>query len=92
MGRTPRRNRNGGRDHHANLTTLAFAGGGLKMGQVIGQSDRLAANPATERYTPKHLLATVMHTLLDVGQVRLLPGLGKAGTAITEGEPIPGLM
>ena len=28
---------NGGRDHYANLTPLAFAGGGLKMGQVIGQ-------------------------------------------------------
>src|SRR5262249_28181922 len=38
MGRTPRRNRDGGRDHYPNLTTLAFAGGGLKMGQVIGQS------------------------------------------------------
>ena len=42
MGRTPRRNRDGGRDHYANLTTLALAGGGLKMGQVIGQSDSKA--------------------------------------------------
>jgi hypothetical protein len=92
MGRTPRRNRNGGRDHYPNLTSLVFAGGGLKMGQVIGQSDRNASNPVSERYTPKHLLATVMHTLLDVGRVRLLPGLGKAGTAITEGEPIAGLI
>ena len=47
MGRTPRRNRDGGRDHYANLTTLALAGGGLKMGQVIGQSDRLAAHPSS---------------------------------------------
>jgi hypothetical protein len=92
MGRTPRRNRDGGRDHYANLTTLAFAGGGLKMGQVIGQSDATASNPVSERYTPKHLLATVMHTLLDVGQVRLQPGLGKAGQAISDGEPIPGLI
>jgi uncharacterized protein (DUF1501 family) len=92
MGRTPRRNRDGGRDHYPNLTTLVFAGGGLKMGQVIGQSDRNASNPATERYTPKHLLATVMHTLLDLGKVRLMPSLGKAGTALTEGEPIPALV
>lgn len=92
MGRTPRRNRDGGRDHYPNLTTLALAGGGLKMGQVIGQSDRTASAPASERYTPRHLLATVMHTLLDVPRVRLLPGLGKAGSAIVEGEPIPALL
>jgi hypothetical protein len=92
MGRTPRRNRDGGRDHYGNLTPLVFAGGGLKMGQVIGQSDRNAANPVGERYTPKHLMATVMHTLLDVGKVRLMPGLGKAASIIADGEPIPALV
>ena len=88
----PRRNRDGGRDHYPNLTALALAGGGLKMGQVIGQSDKQAANPVGQRYTPKHLFATVMQTLLDIGRVRLMPGLGKAGSIITDGEPIAGLM
>ncbi|MEK6236232.1 MAG: DUF1501 domain-containing protein, partial [Planctomycetales bacterium] len=32
MGRTPRINNNGGRDHYGNLTPLVFIGGGLKMG------------------------------------------------------------
>ena len=62
------------------------------MGQVIGQSDRLAANPASERYTPKHLLATVMHTLLDIGEVRVRSGLGKVATVLSGSEPIPGLL
>jgi hypothetical protein len=92
MGRTPRLNNNGGRDHHANLTTLAFAGGGLRMGQVIGRSDRTAASPATERYGPAHLLSTVMHTVLDVGAVRLERGLGRVATVVSEGQPIPGLL
>jgi hypothetical protein len=92
MGRTPRRNRDGGRDHWGNLTSLALAGGGIKVGQVIGQSDRTASSPATERYSPRHLLATVMNVLLDVGRVRLMPGLGKAGAAISDGTPIPGLL
>ena len=92
MGRTPRRNKDGGRDHYPNLTTLAFAGGGLRMGQVVGQSDRLAAHPSSERYTPKHLMATVLHTLLDVGAVRVRSGLGKAAAAISDGEPIPELV
>ena len=71
MGRTPRINRNGGRDHWANLTPLLIAGGGLRMGQVVGQSDRTAGSPATERYTPRHLLGTVMETLFNTGEVRL---------------------
>ena len=71
MGRTPRISRNGGRDHWANLTPLLIAGGGLRMGQVVGQSDRTAGSPATERYTPRHLLGTVMETLFNTGEVRL---------------------
>src|SRR5437868_11654025 len=47
MGRSPRLNNGGGRDHHANLTTLLFAGGGLQMGQVIGRSDRIASATAS---------------------------------------------
>lgn len=92
MGRTPRKNKNGGRDHYANLTSLLLAGGGLKMGQVIGQSDRTASQPTTERYTPKHLLATVMNTILDIPEVRLQPGLGRVVNVLTETDPIPGLL
>jgi uncharacterized protein (DUF1501 family) len=91
MGRTPRINRNGGRDHWANLTPLLFAGGGLRMGQVVGQSDRTAGSPATERYTPRHLLGTVMETLFNTGEVRLQSDLPRevvsaatAGTVIRE--------
>ena len=80
-----------GRDHYGNLTSLLLAGGGLKMGQVIGQSDRTASQPTTERYTPKNLLATVMNTILDVPEVRLKPGLGRVVNVLTESEPIPAL-
>jgi hypothetical protein len=62
------------------------------MGQVIGQSDRLAAQPSSERYTPKHLMATIMHTLLDLGQVRVHSGLGKVAAVLTDGQPIPALV
>jgi hypothetical protein len=49
--------------------------GGLKTGQVIGQSDQRAAFPAGSAYTPQNLLATIMHTLFDLGEVRITPGL-----------------
>ena len=71
MGRTPRINNNGGRDHYGELTPLLLAGGGLKMGQIIGQSDRSVSRPATEPFDPRHLLGTVMHTIFDVGRLRL---------------------
>jgi hypothetical protein len=89
MGRTPKVNKNGGRDHWATLTPLVFAGGGLKMGQVIGQSDRQAGAPATEKYGPSHLLATIMHTLLDIGEVRISREAPKnVMDAVTAGKPI----
>ena len=62
------------------------------MGQVIGQSDRTASGPVSERYTPRHLLATVMQTLLDTGAVRLRSDLGRVGQAVSAGEAIPGLL
>jgi uncharacterized protein (DUF1501 family) len=93
MGRTPRLNRNGGRDHWANLTTLALAGGGLKMGQVIGQSDKIAGAPATQKYTPANLLATVLHTLLDPAELRLSAEAPRnVAQIITNNAPIPGLL
>lgn len=71
FGRTPKVNKNGGRDHWSKLCTLAFAGGGLKMGQVIGQSGRKADAPVSMPISPANLLGTVLHTLFDVGKLRL---------------------
>jgi uncharacterized protein (DUF1501 family) len=93
MGRTPQLNKNGGRDHYAPLTSLLFAGGGLKMGQVIGQSDAHAAQPASTPYHPKHLLATIFHTLFDVGQLRLQTNIPREIVRLAENsEPIDGLV
>lgn len=89
MGRTPRINRNGGRDHWGNIGPLFFYGGGLKMGQVIGQSARNGGEPNSEAIRIRNVIATIMHYLFDVGQVRVLRGLGAdVVRVITEGEPI----
>ena len=93
MGRTPRINKNGGRDHYGELTPLLVYGGGLKMGQVIGQSDAHATLPATEPYQPSHLLATIMHTLFDLGKLRLDQSLPRdVASVILGGEPIGPLL
>ncbi len=93
MGRTPAINKNGGRDHWGNLAPLLVYGGGLQMGRVIGQSSRDGGEPASEAVTMKDLLATIMHTLLDIGEVRLMPGIPRRVVeAMTRGEPIRGLV
>ncbi len=89
MGRTPRVNKGGGRDHWGDSTPLLVHGGGLRMGQVIGQSSRDGGRPATQPYTIRHLTSTIMHTLFDVGKVRLLRGIpDDVARVITDGEPI----
>jgi uncharacterized protein (DUF1501 family) len=93
IGRTPRINKNGGRDHWGNLAPLLLAGGGLKMGQVIGHSNRNAGEPQSDPIRIQNLLATIMHTLLDVGEVRIVPGMPREiAQTMTGWEPIPGLL
>jgi len=63
FGRTPKINKNAGRDHWAPVSTMMFAGGGVKGGNVIGASDNMAAYPITERYTPADIAATLFDAL-----------------------------
>ncbi len=93
MGRTPRINKGGGRDHYGELTPLLFAGGGLNMGQVIGESDRTASRPAADPQGPPQLMATIMHTLFDMGEMRVTRDVpSDVVKMISRHEPIPGLM
>ncbi|MFP6873212.1 MAG: DUF1501 domain-containing protein [Verrucomicrobiales bacterium] len=89
MGRTPKINKNGGREHYGELTPLVFFGGGLKMGQVVGASDNHATRAVTTPYRPQHMMATIMHSLFDIGELRLAQNIpGNLKDAITEGKPI----
>ncbi len=93
FGRTPRINKKAGRDHWGNLCTLAFIGGGLPMGQVIGRSDSRAAVPAGDVVSSSNVFATIMHTLLDVGKVRVAGGVPTDITGyLGDAMPIPQLV
>src|SRR5438876_3032250 len=63
FGRTPRINREGGRDHWGAAGSLFFAGGGVRGGQVIGATDRHAANPVTAPWGPGDVAASIYHAL-----------------------------
>ncbi len=90
MGRTPKLNKNGGRDHWARLAPLLMYGGGIGGGKVIGQSTRDGGEPAADPLGVKHLVSTVLHTMFDVGQLRLLQGV-QAVAKLGEHQPMPGM-
>jgi uncharacterized protein (DUF1501 family) len=93
IGRTPKINGKGGRDHWGNLAPLLLSGGGLKMGQVIGHSNKDAAQPQSDPVHIRNLIATVLNTLFDVGELRLAPGVPReVAQTMTGWEPIPGLL
>jgi len=91
MGRTPRINKRGGRDHWSRLAPLVLHGGGLRPG-VIGQSRRDGSEPATEPLTPSHLVSTILHTVFDVGALRLMRALPPEVAELSQAAPIPGVL
>jgi uncharacterized protein (DUF1501 family) len=63
FGRTPRINKDSGRDHWPNVFSVAMAGGGLKKGFVLGESDARAEFPKDKPVSPQDILATMYHQL-----------------------------
>lgn len=91
FGRTPRVNSKGGRDHWPKVGPAIMAGGGLKTGQVIGQTNRLGAEVIDRPVTYKDVMATVYHCLqIDPYGITLEDPQGRpqylldAGTSIRE--------
>lgn len=63
FGRTPRINKDAGRDHWGRVMSVMMAGGNLNTGQVIGSSDATGATPVDQPYRPENVLATVYRHL-----------------------------
>ena len=90
FGRTPRINEKGGRDHHPKASSVMLAGGGVKVGQVIGSTDDDGAEVRDRPVTVPDLYRTVAHLLgIDCDKSRTSPA-GRpiksvdAGTLISE--------
>ena len=63
FGRTPKINKNTGRDHWGALQSAVLAGGGIQGGQVYGKSDNQSAHPIEKPVAPEDLHATMYHAL-----------------------------
>ncbi len=88
FGRTPRVNRSAGRDHWPALSTLALSGGGLRMGQVVGESNSKAEVPKTTPISPQDLMATIFTVLGMPLDLHYYNQAGRPTPMITDGKPI----
>jgi Protein of unknown function (DUF1501) len=63
FGRTPRVNKDAGRDHWPGAQSVVLSGGGFRMGQAVGSTDAKAELPRDRPLTPEDVLATMYHHL-----------------------------
>jgi uncharacterized protein (DUF1501 family) len=63
FGRTPKINKDAGRDHWGLCQSVLLAGGGIRGGQVYGSSDRMGAYPASDPADPADIRATIYHCM-----------------------------
>lgn len=92
FGRTPRINGGAGRDHWPSAMSVVMAGGGLTMGQAIGETDSKAEAPIHTPYTPGCVLSTMYHVLgIDYRHVFYDQAL-RPLAVLPEGEPIAELV
>lgn len=72
FGRTPKINPQAGRDHWPKVHAALLAGGGMRTGQVIGSTNRLAEEADDRPVHMQEVFATIYHNLgLDVAQVTI---------------------
>jgi uncharacterized protein (DUF1501 family) len=91
FGRTPRINGNAGRDHWGSCQSVLLAGGGIKGGQVLGQSDRLGAYPVTDPVNPVDIHATLYHCM-GLNPDQLMYDHLRRPTPLSTGRVIPALV
>ena len=90
FGRTPKINKDAGRDHWPRVFNIVFAGGGFKRGSVYGTSDPTGSEPDADPLTVENMAATVYHQLGIAPEKKLIaPGnrpidIVRNGTVVSE--------
>ena len=88
FGRTPKINKNAGRDHYPSCYSVAFAGAGIQGGQVYGKSDKSGSEPAEKACGPADLHATIFEAFGINHKTTITDRLGRP-FPISDGEPLP---
>jgi len=92
FGRTPKINKNTGRDHWARSMACVLAGGGFRRGYVHGSTDASGTAPATEPCTPDDIAATIFTQLGIDPHLELQTPTGRPVQLFREGKAIEKLV
>ncbi|QDU19993.1 DUF1501 domain-containing protein [Urbifossiella limnaea] len=89
FGRTPRVNKDGGRDHWPEVGPALLAGGGIRGGVVVGETDRLGGKVASRPVSYQEVFATLYHCLgIPAGRTTLLDPTGRPQHLLDHADPI----
>jgi uncharacterized protein (DUF1501 family) len=89
FGRTPKINKNAGRDHWPAVGPAILAGGGMRVGQVIGATDRTASAVTDRPVTYQDVFATLYHNLgIDPNAATIVDPSGRPQYLVGQGETI----
>ena len=89
FGRTPRINAGGGRDHWPQASCALLAGGGMRMGQVIGSTNRLGEMPQDRPVHYQDVFATLYHQLgIDVNSTTIPDNSSRPQYLVDRRDPI----
>ncbi len=88
FGRTPRVNNDAGRDHYPNVFSAALAGGPVRGGRVVGESDSKGAFPKSNPKTPQDVLAMIYRHLGVDTHKSYLNNAGRPIPVLPHGTPM----
>lgn len=87
FGRTPKINKDGGRDHWPNVSCALLAGGGMKTGQAIGATDRLGGEAVLRPVQFQEVFATLYHNLgINAATTTVADQTGRPHYLVDEGQ------
>jgi hypothetical protein len=93
FGRTPRINKDAGRDHWPRVSCCLLAGGGMRGGQVIGSTNRFGEEPDERPIQYREVMATLYHNLgIDLKNTPVTDELDRPHYLLDGSEPIPELV
>lgn len=92
FGRTPKINKNSGRDHWNHCYSVMFVGGGFQSGLVHGSIDRIGAFPASDPLTPGDIIATMYRTLGIRPDRQVRDRLNRPHRLVPEGHAVSALL
>jgi hypothetical protein len=93
FGRTPKINRNGGRDHWPRVASALLAGGGLRCGQILGATTRWGEEPQSRPVHFREVFATLYQCLgIDVATTQFTDLAGRPQYLLGEHRALPELV